>query len=475
MIIKDIQDAKTGEKIYLAGHAEATYMSNGSTVEEALNEITGGNYEKLTVIVTGVTEGFTIYVMDENGNVIDSQTSTYKVYRIPTGVRYYVIGSNVENKITPEKTDIRTAYNYTQQQIVIEYKDALITTIRINQNTSDPSSMITRIVDEGGIEYIRANSHRYAGTFDSSTNTMTLKQLDDNDSTKYLNGSVADLLTTDVWMKLPQFWYKCEEYATDIWDFTVCFSSKPDDSYKEWDGKDLIGVFEGFVMNNKLRSIPDTTSSFNMIHSSFKTYAQNRGTGFSLVKWKHHCMMAMLFYVWYGNTNSQAICGSGTSSSVKTTGTTNTLGMTDTIAGGNGDSNSINFWGLENWWGNKYEFVDNVTVKPSTNSDLLNITEDDGTVRQISIPSVEGYISKMMFGENIDLIPKYYLGSSTTGFCDYHYDTDSANSDFLLVRSGSGNIVAGGISHTNVRVSNSYRSADLGARIAFRGNIVIIS
>lgn len=38
MIIKDIQDAKTGEKIYLAGHAEATYMSNGSTVEVKLKK-----------------------------------------------------------------------------------------------------------------------------------------------------------------------------------------------------------------------------------------------------------------------------------------------------------------------------------------------------------------------------------------------------------------------------------------------------
>jgi hypothetical protein len=65
--------------------------------------------------------------------------------------------------------------------------------------------MITRVVDNGGIEAIRANSHRYTGTFDSLTGVMTLKQLDDSDGTKYLDGSNANLTTlgTDVWMKLP--------------------------------------------------------------------------------------------------------------------------------------------------------------------------------------------------------------------------------------------------------------------------------
>lgn len=34
--IKDAKDLETGEKIYLKGHARATYMSDGSTVEDAI-------------------------------------------------------------------------------------------------------------------------------------------------------------------------------------------------------------------------------------------------------------------------------------------------------------------------------------------------------------------------------------------------------------------------------------------------------
>lgn len=38
-LIKDAKDLKTGELIYFRGHAKATYMSNGATVEDAINSI----------------------------------------------------------------------------------------------------------------------------------------------------------------------------------------------------------------------------------------------------------------------------------------------------------------------------------------------------------------------------------------------------------------------------------------------------
>ena len=37
--VKDAEELITGEKIYFKGHAKATYMSNGQTVEDAFNNI----------------------------------------------------------------------------------------------------------------------------------------------------------------------------------------------------------------------------------------------------------------------------------------------------------------------------------------------------------------------------------------------------------------------------------------------------
>ena len=41
-LIKDAKDLNTNELIYFRGHAKATYMSNGSTVEDAINNINVG-------------------------------------------------------------------------------------------------------------------------------------------------------------------------------------------------------------------------------------------------------------------------------------------------------------------------------------------------------------------------------------------------------------------------------------------------
>lgn len=43
-IIKDAKDVKSNELIYFRGHAKATYMSDGRTVEDAINSAgTGGS------------------------------------------------------------------------------------------------------------------------------------------------------------------------------------------------------------------------------------------------------------------------------------------------------------------------------------------------------------------------------------------------------------------------------------------------
>lgn len=344
-----------------------------------------------------------------------------------------------------------------------------LTVTRIDQTITDPEAMITRIVDLGGIEAVRANSHRYTGTVVDGV--MQLKQLNDTNGTKYLDGSAATLTTvgTDVWMKLPQFYWKCVQVQTDVFDFYVAYGAKPDDTYNTWDGKDLIGAYEAYNSSSKLYSVSGQVSTGKVSQADFKTYSQARGEGFTLVKWKHHCMMAMLYYAQYSNTNCQAKIGIGTNSYTKSTGTTNSLGMTDTVAGGNGDSNSINFWGLENWWGNKYEWIDNVVV----DARVWKVTEDDGTVRQAGTGgSSDKWTSKLLFGENIDLIPTEGSGSETTGFCDY-YNQSSSNSR-MVMRSSANASTANGVAYVGVNYDSSRTLANCGSRLAYRGDYQII-
>ena len=46
--IKDAKDLTTNELVYFRGHAKATYMSNGATVEDAINSLGGGSSADMT-------------------------------------------------------------------------------------------------------------------------------------------------------------------------------------------------------------------------------------------------------------------------------------------------------------------------------------------------------------------------------------------------------------------------------------------
>lgn len=69
--IKDAKDLTTNELIYFKGHAKATYMSNGMTVEDAINNIGvggGGGTSDLPPISTSA-EGGTLVQRFEDGGI----------------------------------------------------------------------------------------------------------------------------------------------------------------------------------------------------------------------------------------------------------------------------------------------------------------------------------------------------------------------------------------------------------------------
>lgn len=54
--IKDIIDLETNELVYPKTHAKATFMSDGSTVEDAINAMGGKEVEDIDVVTTDVAE-----------------------------------------------------------------------------------------------------------------------------------------------------------------------------------------------------------------------------------------------------------------------------------------------------------------------------------------------------------------------------------------------------------------------------------
>ena len=179
--------------------------------------------------------------------------------------------------------------------------------------------------------------------------------------------------------------------------------------------------------------------------------------------------MCALFYAWYGNINSQAVCGSGTSSYQKVTGQTNSLGMTDTTTG-NGNSMSINFWGLENWWGNKYEFMDNIV---STAQHNVNIEAPDPYPRSLVWSYDPTWGKHYKIGKYLDMSSDVSSsGSDTTYYCDHNYGPDGASR--VAGRSAHSAGTHGGVSYASADYGASGTDAYYGSRVGFRGVVTIV-
>ena len=427
--------------------------------------------EELDMIPSAVgasdTLGFCDYYGQYNGNALVLARSSDSSDSFG-GVAYVSANSDVSD--TGFASGSRLAFRgdiieMTSSSDFVSIGESMPSYITIDQNLTDPSQMITGDVNGESIQWIRENSHRVLGK-KTAEGVMTVCQLDDEDSTKFADGGSADLTggQGDVFMKLPRFFYHAEEVETDVWK--IGFSrAKVASDWKEWDGKDLVGVYEGYVSDGKLRSVSGETPTDAVPQADFKAYAQANGDGYSLVKFKHHSMMAFLFYALYGNTNSQAICGTGSDVQGKTTGATNGIGMTDTVAEVNGNTGSINFWGLENWWGSLFERVDNVSI----NNNVWTITEDGGSTRDVQAVTSDGFISKVHVGENLDIVPSDVGASDTLGFCDYYGRND--DNALVLSRSCSGSFSIGGVAFAYVDSDASLTEPGYGSRLAFRGTI----
>lgn len=411
----------------------------------------------------------------DNNEVIATSTTGNLTARIIYGVKYVISVPDVDGYYQ------NTVLEYTASQLVrnidVVYNTLVINTITIDMTITDPATMISGDVNGSVIQNIRNNTHRYAAK-KTAEGTVTICQLDDNNSNLFHSGESSTSDSFDRFVRIPRFYYKVDDSNPDIQKISFCMN-KVNNTWQEWDGNDLIGCYEAMISSNKLYSYSGFSPSASISYTQFKQFASSRGTGYRLVTWQQHCMVAILFYAIYGHTNCQEKVGKGTSSNSKVTGYTDSIGMADTVAGGNGDSNSINFLGLENWWGNKSEFIDNIRFNYTSEVSKPNfsIQEYDETWRHVQVGSSTSgwkYPIKLRLGNKLDMFPfnirQDGSGSSNTGFCDGQYY--GVDNDLVVLRSCYHSDAYGGVAYLGAYYSDSNTNSSCGSRLAFRGNII---
>lgn len=367
------------------------------------------------------------------------------------------------------------------------------TVIHLDQSISDPTQRVTGSIGKDGTPYnnvvswIRSQSHRYVGTYDADKG-MVLKQLNDNDSTKYADGSDAseDIKGAnegDVFMKMPDFWFYGESLDDTNDKYNILFSAiEPTDgrNWTKWEGDTLIGAYKayGTGYNNTSGYIYSRSGRLpqsSVTQPNFKVKARNRSVGtdhFMLVTYEAHQVMALLYISYYGNTDGQANLGNDVGSFIEA-GTSNILGMNDSDGS---IPRQISFWGLEYWWGNGPEAIDNIsTEQGSAESGIVTINDYNGNFKRrlTGWYTVQGEISKMMLGETLDMIPQSIVQNSNydTYYCDSA--TGSKNASYIISRSGGPSVSGTTGPFSLYSRSDTSANASMSTRLLYKGRVTI--
>ena len=354
-----------------------------------------------------------------------------------------------------------------------ESNTKVVDTISHDESITSPANMYGD-VNGSVIKKIRSLHRRCLAKY-LGDGKMAICYLQDDNSNFYSDGTSAALDGTegDVMVYRPSYSHLFERIDENR--FKVSFSLIALGGM--WKNVDacLIGAYEAYSVNNKLYSRSGVASAGSISQTNFKAYARARGTGYQIIDYDMHKEIPWLFYALYGTRNCQAVCGSGTNAYDKQPGQTNGIGNTDTTTA-NGNTMSVNFLGLENCWGNKYEFLDNVIYNPDSGSlGVWQITDTKtGATRRVQglVPTnAWAWPKKMAAGDELDIIETESGLSDSTGYCDGQYLSTSLSR--VVMRSGSHSSSYGGVASANTGYGASDAVAAIGSRLAFRGEIIV--
>ena len=350
----------------------------------------------------------------------------------------------------------------------IECKDYNLYGFKLDQNESDPASMITYLSDCDNALFTSAKMNYTTDTFDcgdwgdvwfiKNLKPCMLKydgtvdyELDKNDYTKKTDGTDSDVANDsyggNAMVGIPKVYWKIVNNGDNT--ANIYFSDKKVDSdFHCWSHIDNNGneidycympCYTGAIVNNKLRSLSGKSPIHSYSGASEISYAiannQTDDTIWYTETFSDRMLINMLLLLIGKSTDTQTVFGNGhykgdnSANSNIASGTMNTKGL---FYGTNGTWTGVKVFGMEHYWGNQWRRIAGWINSYGTQKIKLTYGQSDGSTVDgyntdgtgyIEIPnstpsgSSGGYISKLLFG-NYGYIPVISNGSATTYCCD---------------------------------------------------------
>lgn len=224
----------------------------------------------------------------------------------------------------------------------------------------------------------------------------------------------------------------------------------------------------------------------NLTLPNSRILAHNRGSNWELQDFLTICAVQLLFIVEYASFDTQGKIGSG-ATNITDDGSTNmtiNTGYTSTLGNNSGSvsvthyktgqaTNAVSYRGIENLWGNIWQWVDGINIKADHipyvadhgfQSDLFT---DPYKPLNVVLPAVNGYVKDIAYNDvfNYGFLPSNVTGSSSTYLHDYYYQ-NTGNMVAVLGGAWSFGSHAGAFCWS-VSVASGYRHRDVGARLLY--------
>ena len=328
----------------------------------------------------------------------------------------------------------------------------------------------------------------------SYCNESHSKKWPDNTDITYTGRNKENMM-----VHFPKYYHKTIERSPGIWR-TYISEQQIDSDYIE-EPERLVGVYEAYKYSNLnwLCSDGGVESTHSQTLATFVTQAKANGSMWGIQDYRIHATIARMFCAYYKTTNistsnSAIPCSGGTKLyNAGKTGGTISLGNKDGKLATLEDSAhySTSFLGLEDCYYSKWEFVQGINILKGKyvvydggsfpDKDVAELEAAGATnIRVVgyepnpaATEAYNGWTKAIAQGKYGDVVPTAHGGSETTYYSDYSWFNPTGNRIFLRSgRSDDGSQCGVFVANANHASSNSW--ANLGARLAFYGKIVVV-
>jgi hypothetical protein len=286
----------------------------------------------------------------------------------------------------------------------------------------------------------------------------------------------------DVMIEVPKVYYKisqdsqytyvkiCENALSKITDGFTDFAHSYKGVVKD---KFYVGAYLGFVDdNNKLRSISGRAVTGNKAIGAFRTAAQANGTGYDQLSFNKLTLLQILYLMRFKSLNSQTALGYGNASGgvYTNTGLSDANGMNYGVTATNAP---VKCNGMEDFWGNKYQWVDGFYLSATGDIMIADGEFNDtgaGYTKYGNQPStIIGYTKYVRGTNEMAFIPSDLTGSNSTYYSDYGYlyVAPGGRLPYFGGFSGDGAIAGAFCLYVDSAASDPF--VGLGARLLFNG------